>query len=164
MEDFDDKKYVNEMAIDVVTSMFNKASDERMEVSAHALLLRNGAAPIYVPALFDDDEKQHFANKLRELVNEVGARSVVFVAEAWMSADAASDESISPSQSPDRKECLLIQVETWKSQDVDVHIAEISGSGTGRTISDFVSSTAGGFGTFGAGFLPVSRFGNVGVA
>ena len=61
--------------------------------------------------LADDDDKDRTVDGIRRVAKQEGAVAVIVMAEAW-TADPDEDEFTRPSESPNRKEIVMVQAET----------------------------------------------------
>ncbi len=101
----------------------------------------------YLPeSMGDERAKQNFANTARLIVVAYRAAAVAFVMESWarFARPGRPLDSTPPSQSPDRKECVVISVETRNRQTTKMLMISRDDAGVfvGFTLPDIPDITA----------------------
>jgi hypothetical protein len=155
-----------ELALALGKAAFAEATAPDDQLGAKTLVFPPAPPAILVPAALTDGlSKDAYAEAISILCQAVEAIGVVFITEAW-TLDVAPGEQIPdtlPSESPQRKEVFLIQVESFTNPVVDVFMAPIIRTETERTLGEFINADSRG-GRFGDGFLSDDRWGERGDA
>lgn len=77
----------------------------------------------FIPSnLQDEQAKDNFANTARLIVNGYGATAAVMVLESWMSVAGpdGSPPDFRPSESPDRREVVILAAESFEEHQTEI--------------------------------------------
>jgi hypothetical protein len=99
-------------AIDLFTTILNTSMEFRLtrgELPMSFLLVMPNGDLIQIPPVVDDD-KDVMVALVRNLAKQMGARYVLSVGEAWVSA-RNQVEGVRPSEDPARMEALIVSID-----------------------------------------------------